>query len=68
MDLGLLDLHESLLLGCDGGTLQGGSLFFEHYVFLKIVAWSLLSTCEGLLLSYFSGLIFICSTGTPLYV
>lgn len=38
-------------------------------MFLKIVVQLLLSTCEGLLLSYFRGLISICIRGSPsLYV
>ena len=63
-----LELQWPLLLGGDGSLWRGLLASFDTQCFSHIFAWMLLSACEGLLSTYFMGLISMYIRGAPLYV
>ena len=68
-------LASGLLLSCSGSSSkvvmrgsEGGLLFFWHWMFLQVLAWLFLSTCEGLLSIYFRRHVSVCSRSAPFCV
>ena len=63
-----LKLQWSLLLYCDGGLCKKVLSSIGTRFSSQILAWLLLSLCDGLLSSCFAGLVSIFDCGVPLFV